>query len=761
MSLTQLTRSVESRSATLRTAKACGPAWLQWAFLAWGCALALALPLAGGIEGRLETTANVSGSEHGAVRGLLRTRFATALDEPFILVASGLPAADSAQAVSLSEELRTLLSGSPFVREALSYGNTGDPLFLGESGRGAIVLVRPVRDGGTDEDVLRKLRTITDRTAAGWHERWPGLTLEWTGAAALNADMRHVSALQAQRAEAQVIPLVLLLLVVFFRSLVAALLPVLMGLLCIPITLAIAAVASRYTALSVVLVNVVTMLGLGLSIDYALLVVTRFREQLGQGQTPAVSARVARATAGRAIVLSAAGVAAGLVALFVVPINEIRSIAFAGLAVLAVAVLLAVTLLPVLLAAIGRHIDALTIRSARTRAVGSSTGTVLGGVTRLIFRRPAACLLAGLLPIGLLAYQGARLHIGIPQGEWLPASSASVGAVHHLADLGRPDLAQLIDVIVRLPPGVRADGAAGLDFVERIAAPLRRDARVGAVRTLSESAPVGSASTPTRRTERGDSVQVDTGARADLTRLFASTDRSLALIAVIPAAGTDPAQLTQLVRDLRARPVTVMVGGLPALNVDYEDAVRQHSAMVVAIVIAASFAMLVLGFGSLVIALKAVLLNVLSVAAAFGALVLVFQDGNAVAGLALSQPTASVFPNIPILAFCIVYGLSMDYEVFLFDRVVEAHRSGESDVKAMSIGLQLTAWVIASAALIMIIVFGAFCLGDFLFIRMLGFTLAVAILIDATVVRLLLGPAAFALAGRWNWWHGVPVKRSG
>jgi RND superfamily putative drug exporter len=238
-------------------------------------------------------------------------------------------------------------------------------------------------------------------------------------------------------------------------------------------------------------------------------------------------------------------------------------------------------------------------------------------------------------------------------------------------------------------------------------------------------------------------------------RAFVSRDGTRTLILVIPRADLELRQVSQLVRDLRAiaapAPIaSALVGGIPALNADYEDAVAAWFPIVALLIVAATYLALAVGYRSLVLPLKAVALNLVSVGAALGALVLVFQDGLGAPWL-VDRAYGGVFPNIPILVFAIVFGLSMDYEVFLFSRVVEGHRAGAEDRQAMTAALRATAGVITSAALIMIVVFGAFFLGEFLLIRMLGFALAFAILIDAIVVRLLLGPAIFALAGRWNW----------
>ena len=199
---------------------------------------------------------------------------------------------------------------------------------------------------------------------------------------------------------------------------------------------------------------------------------------------------------------------------------------------------------------------------------------------------------------------------------------------------------------------------------------------------------------------------------------------------------------------------TLLVGGIPALNADYQTIVDQHLGRVAAMVVVGTLVALLCGFRSLFAAVKAILLNLLSVAASFGALVLVFQDGHASRLLGVPGGTGSVFPLVPIVAFAIVFGLSMDYEVFLVARVLEARRSGLSEMDAIPEGMARTAGLITSAAAIMIVVFAAFTFGDFLVVKMIGFTLAVAVFIDATLVRIVIGPALLRIAGDWNWWPG-------
>jgi putative drug exporter of the RND superfamily len=236
-----------------------------------------------------------------------------------------------------------------------------------------------------------------------------------------------------------------------------------------------------------------------------------------------------------------------------------------------------------------------------------------------------------------------------------------------------------------------------------------------------------------------------------------SDDNRLVLFTVVPKSNLEPFEVAQLARELRSSAraeglVSLKVGGAPALNADYVDAVARWFVPVAAAICALTFVIFALGLRSVLLPLKAVALNLLSVAAALGAMTLVFQHGLGAGLIGLPGGYGGVFPVIPILVFAVVFGLSTDYEIFLFHRVVEAHRAGAANADAMIIGLRATAWVITSAAALMIVVFAVFTLSEFLFMKMLGFTLAAAILIDSLVIRLLLGPALFAIGGRWNWW---------
>jgi RND superfamily putative drug exporter len=304
-------------------------------------------------------------------------------------------------------------------------------------------------------------------------------------------------------------------------------------------------------------------------------------------------------------------------------------------------------------------------------------------------------------------------------------------------------------VILDLPTESIAETDSGWNTLDRLTKRLASDPRadrVISITTLAES----------KRSSLGDLSR-------ETRRTFLSRDGRAALLEVLPKGSVSLSDQVNWVRELRKTGGAALtgipgaklsIGGIPALNADYETIVRGRFASVMSLVVVGTLLALLAGFRSLFAAVKAIALNLLSVAASFGALVLVFQDGHGISLLGVPAGTGSVFPIVPIVAFAIVFGLSMDYEVFLVARVLEARRSGLSEMDAIPEGLARTAGLITSAAAIMIVVFAAFTLGTFLVVKMIGFTLAVAVFIDATLVRIVIGPALLRIAGDWNWWPG-------
>lgn len=716
--------------------------------LGWLVAVALTTPLAARLEHELDVRAVVRGGESARVESVLAERFGSPFARFAVLVVTGLPAATTDEGASALRSILSEIKRTAGVSGVLSHADARDAMLVGEGGNGSIVITGLDPADGRLDDMLPLLRGTTEALLPALRARWPAAALRWTGETPINFDLRQTSAAEVSRAEKRVLPVTLLLLLVGFGSLLAAALPLIAGIAGITITLGLAVIVNRAFPLSLLLQNTVTMIGLGLGIDYALLTLSRFRENLDEGATPADAARAAADHAGTTIALSGTVVAIGFAALLLVPLNELASVGVGGLIVVGTSVAIATTLLPAVLSGLGTRVQR-RARAHTTRAAGGSDGWTRWGL--LVVRHPWLTLLLAATPLVLLSLPALRLNPALPRGDWLPRRMESSQALRDLASMQRGGVVNVLHVIVQLPDGVRALEPAGWEALRTVTQELARDPRVARAQSLPTMVPF-------LRPAPSLLALVPASAR----QASIAADGRAGVVEVVPNDSLDMNSLSALVRDVRrwdaaaitsVPGVTLIVGGLPAANADYVDVIADRVVLVGSVVMLFTFLSLAIAFRSVLVPLKAILLNLLSVSSAFGAVVLVFQEGHGASLLGLSGPLGGVFPGVPILVFCVVFGLSMDYEVFLVSRIAEA-RERMDEQSAIVYGLATTGRVITSAATIMIAVFAAFMLGDFVMTKILGFALAIAVLVDATVVRLAIGPALLQLAGRWNWWPG-------
>jgi RND superfamily putative drug exporter len=725
--------------------------WVSGIVLAAASAL---LPFSFHAERHLETATRVEGSQAETVRQELANRFRSPFVDQVVLVIQGLPPVDSEES---GKALATIVSGlkdQSGVSGVVSYLDSRDPIFLGRGGA-TFVLVGLTSAGGPVELLVPSLHQVANSLANQLRGRYPAVKIELTGEIPLNFDIRKASADDVKRGESLVIPATLALLLVAFGSLVAAVIPLAVGQLAIATTLAITALLAQRWHLSILLQNLATMLGLGLGVDYALLMVSRFREAISAGNDGPTASVIAARQAGRTLLISASTVAIGFLALLTVPISEIRSIGVAGVLVAGMSVLLTNTLVPAVLALLGPRIDIgrmpFTPKLDANRA--ERTGNRWRQWGKVIVAHPWLALFLAGTPLLLLAWQVRRLDTSLPRGDWLPPAAESVHALHTLKQMDREGVVEALRIIVELPTDSIAQTDAGWSVLDGLTKRLASDPRSGRVISLTSIA----------ESNRSSLRELPRETR----RTFLSSDGRAALLEVVPASSVSLRDQVNWVRELRKTGAlgltgvpgaTLLVGGIPALNADYETIIRDRFPPVMAMVVGGTLLALLCGFRSIFVALKAIVLNLFSVAASFGALVLVFQDGHGGNLLRVPSEIGSIFPLVPIVTFAIVFGLSMDYEVFLVARVLEARRSGLSEEDAIPEGMARTAGLITSAAAIMIVVFAAFTFGSFLVVKMIGFTLAVAVFIDATLVRIVIGPALLRLAGDWNWWPGGLTK---
>ncbi|MGB7750372.1 MAG: MMPL family transporter, partial [Candidatus Acidiferrales bacterium] len=684
------------------------------------------------------------------VRDELATRFHSPFVDRVVLVIEGLPPANSDEGGQALGTIVAALKEQPGVSGVVSYLELRDPIFLGREG-GTFVLVGLASTGAPVESLVPQLHQLAGSLENQLRGRYPTVKLELTGEIPLNFDIRKASAADVHRGESLVIPATLVLLLVAFGSLMAAVIPLAVGQLAIATTLAITGFLAQRWHLSILVQNLATMLGLGLGIDYALLMISRFREAIAAGNDGPVAGQIAARQAGRTLLISASTVAIGFLALLTVPISEIRSIGVAGCLVTGMSVLLTNTLVPAALVLLGPRIDLgrMPFTAKLDAQHAARTGIRWRQWGKTIVAHPWLALFLAGTPLLLLAWQVRRLDTSLPRGDWLPQAAESVHALHTLERMDRGGVVESLRVIVELPTDSIAQTDAGWDAIDRLSKRLATDPRCDRVISITTLA-------------QGNRSSL-TDLSRETRRTFLSSDGQAALLEVLPASSVSLREQVNWVRELRKTGApdltgvpgaTLLVGGIPALNADYETIIRSRFPSVMLLVVGGTLFALLCGFRSIFAAVKAIALNLFSVAAAFGALVVVIQDGHGSKLLGVPGGTGSVFPLVPIVAFAIVFGLSMDYEVFLVARVLEARRSGLSEMDAIPEGMARTAGLITSAAAIMIVVFAAFTFGDFLVVKMIGFTLAIAVFIDATLVRIVIGPALLRIAGDWNWWPG-------
>jgi trehalose monomycolate/heme transporter len=522
------------------------------------------------------------------------------------------------------------------------------------------------------------------------------------------------------KAEGFSMPVLLILLLVIFGSLAAASLPVAIGGVAILGSFTVLRLLTMVTTVSIYSVNITTILGLGLGIDYGLFMVTRFREELHR--QPSVEQAVARtvATAGRTVAVSGVTVAVALTSLMLFPEDFLRSMGYGGVATVAVDMLAALTVLPALLAVLGHRVNALRIRRSVRRPARDEASGAWYRLARSVMRRPLAYV--AVITIALLALGAPFLRIswGGTDARTLPAASAIRQVSQALNSEFPVNSTAPIEALVTLPRDAGATAALE-GYLHRIdAIPGVTGARVTGA--------------------KGSVVRVDIG-YTPATLSSAARHIVTEIRDTTPPAGA-----------------TVLVGGQTAGLVDELDSLGSTLPWMALLVGVSTFVLMFLAFGSVVLPLKAIVMNVLSLSATFGVVVWIFQWGH-LSGLLQFTSTGSIDPTMPILMLAIIFGLSMDYEVFLLSRIRERYDQTGDNTAAVAAGLQRTGGVITSLALLLIIVVGAFSASGITFIKLMGVGMIVALIVDASVVRVLLVPATMRLLGRANWWAPRPLRR--
>lgn len=606
------------------------------------------------------------------------------------------------------------------------------PALLSKNRESALIIVS--LDGG-EEHAPAHAETIESRFS-GTRD---GITVRVGGQAMVYQQINHQTTRDLAIAEAIAIPISFLVLIVVFGGLIAAALPVGVGIVAIVVTFAMLRLIGSVTDVSIFALNLTTAMGLALAIDYTLLLVTRYREEVANGRDRPDAIVRTLTTAGRTVAFSAVTVALSLAALAIFPMYFLRSFAYAGVGVVAVAAVASLIVTPAVLMVLGGRIDSLSVRGLLRRAPAENRPIEEGWWYRAatwVLRHAAPVGVAVVLVLVVLGAPFFSIKFGFPDDRVLPASASA----HQIQQEIRDDYAQNLSSTIT----VVATGD------------VSADARAAYARDLSRVEGVNSVSSASGTFVDGRPVAPGSpdDLRGDVGVLTVSTNKE-------PMGAAGEAQLSALRAVSAPTGLTVLFTGAAATNVDTVDAIYHYLPWVLGLIAVATFILLFLFTGSVVLPLKALVLNVLSLSATFGAMVWFFQEGH-LGGLGTTA-TGYLVATMPVLMFCIAFGLSMDYEVFLLGRIREewlaSDRSRAANDRAVAMGLAKTGRVITAAALLMAIVFAGIAASQVSFMRMFGVGLTLAVLMDATLIRMLLVPSFMRLAGRANWWAPGPLRR--
>jgi putative drug exporter of the RND superfamily len=680
-------------------------------------------------------------SESSQATKLLVDRFGQGDMELLISVTSNDRAQGSA-ARSVGTDIAAQLEESPYVAEVTSAWTApapAAPAMISKDGKTGLIVAGIT---GGESEAQKHAKELTDRLV---HDR-DGVTVRAGGEAMTYVQINGQSEKDLLTMEAIAIPLSFLVLVWVFGGLVAAALPLAVGGFAILGSMAVLRAITLLTDVSIFALNLTVAMGLALAIDYTLLIISRYRDELADGADRERALVRTMGTAGRTALFSAMTVALSMVAMVLFPMYFLKSFAYAGIAVVAFAAVAAIVVAPAAIALLGDRLDSLDVRRLGRRILGRPE-PVRKPVEQTFWYRSTKVVMRRAIPIGvaivaLLLVLGAPflgIKWGFPDDRVLPQSLSARQVGDALRTDFAVDSARNVTVVI---PDTAGIAPAELD---RYASALSQVPDVSSVSapggTFAGARPVGPPSASTGVKDGSAFLTV-----ASTAPLFTSaSETQLDRLRAVDTPAGKPVQLT----------------GVAQINHDSSEAITSRLPMVLGIIAAITFVLLFLLTGSLVLPLKALVLNVLSLTAAFGALVWIFQDGHL--GALGTTPTGTLVANMPVLLFCIAFGLSMDYEVFLVSRIREFWlKSGKTRAdndESVALGLARTGRVVTAAALLMSISFAALIAAEVAFMRMFGVGLTLAVLADATLVRMMLVPAFMHVLGRWNWWAPKPLAR--
>jgi putative drug exporter of the RND superfamily len=686
--------------------------------------------LGGGVASRLSSGGfDDPASESSRATDTIKRDFGKQQPDLVLLVTAKRGTVDDAEVGAAAEALAGRLAAEKSVARSVSYWGAGNPPPLrSKDGRQALVLASL---HGDEDQVLDSARDLSPR----YTRDDAAITVRVGGFSEIFRQVNQQVEEDLLRAELIAFPITLLLMVLVFGSVVAAGLPLVVGALAIVGTFLVLLIISSLTEVSIFALNLATGMGLGLAIDYSLFIVSRYREELHNGLAPHDAVVRTVQTAGKTVTFAAVTVAVALAALLVFPLAFLRSFAYAGIGVAMLAGVVAVISLPALLAVLGPRVNSLRLLRRDPKPVGEG---VWHRIATIVMRRPVPIAVAVTALLLLLGLPFLRIQFGLPDDRVLPTSASSRQVQDDIRSRFASNEALTLQVVAT---GI-GDPAVHTDEINRYAGALSLTSGAARVDALTGSY------------IKGQQV----AGPGPITARFVARDATwLSVVPAVEPYSDAGERLAKSVRNTPA-PFRVLVGGNSAELVDSKASLFSRLPLAAGLIALATFVLLFLMFGSILVPIKALILNVLSLSATFGALVWIFQDGH-LSGVLDFTPTGTLPATVPLLLFCLAFGLSMDYEVFLLSRIKEEHDRTGDNTRSVAVGLERTGRIVTAAAVLISVVFIAFATSGVSFIKIFGLGLTIAVLMDAFVIRATLVPAFMRIAGEANWWAPKWMRR--
>jgi RND superfamily putative drug exporter len=711
----------------------------RWVIAAWVVLILAALPLLPSIHTVLRVGGFSSDDTEGArARAMLERELGFSPSSMAVIYQSDTLEPSSIEFLDQVEASLANVGSLEFVTDVLTPRD--DPSLIAPSGRLAYAVV------GLNIGPEEAQRDVPEFEAA--IVKQPDLDIVIAGAPSFYRDIEIASQRDLRRAEFIAFPFALIALLVVFGTAVAAAVPLVVGGAGVAVIMLLIFGAAHLFDMSIFALNLASMLGLGLAVDYSLFVTSRFREEQQQhpGDTEA-AVIVATQTAGRSVVFSGLTVLIGLFGLTLFPIMFLRSIGIAGVIVVIVSTTAAVTLLPAILGFVAPHLERFPALPRRWRRIGGvQHHGFWRGVASISMARPiviAACAIAVLVTLGLPFL---RANISSPDATLLPTDLPSRQGYDLLS--AEYSGGEISPFVIAMESPTLISSSDNIRAIQAVIEILERDPRIGKVQSAL--------TIPGQETSRRNLIlRIAAEYFGTDTRLSSFINPKVTMILAYPRAQANSAANKDLLHTLRdiepGGDLTMLVAGGTAEIVDVVDEIYEDFPLAATLVVAATYVVLLILFRSVLLPIKAILMNALSILASYGALVWIFQEGHLHKYLGFS-PQGYVEASLPVIMFCVLFGLSMDYEVFLLTRIREEWDKSGNNEQSVVTGLERSGRIITSAALIVVVVTGSFVVADVVLIKALGVGIALAVALDATVIRAFLVPATMKVFGSWNWW---------